>query len=175
MYGEREGEPRKRFEKAGVKRVHIGGANMFSRGHVFRREDFFRLLDLEIKRARRYQNLFGVLRFELHGREAAMSRNLGKDVKFVVKLLQEEIRETDVLAQTEKNEIMVILPYCDSSGSEIVHARLNNLIRDFHFGNQNVTVRSGVVCFPMEGTDMEEVLDKLGTQSVRGGSTAQQA
>jgi GGDEF domain-containing protein len=164
-----KGNRSEEFGKAGIKQVQIGGGKMFSRNHVFTGENFFRLLDLEIKRARRYQNLFGVLRFELNNRGSTISGNLGKDLKFVLKLVREEIRETDVLGQTEKNEIMVILPYCDSSGLEVVYARLNNLIRDFHFGDHQVKVHSGFVCFPMEGTDMEEILNKLETRRVSGG------
>ncbi|MBW2123982.1 MAG: diguanylate cyclase [Deltaproteobacteria bacterium] len=133
---------------------------MFSEGPVFVRDDFFQLLDLEIKRARRYQNLFGLLRFELFntGKDTG-GRN--KSLRPLLRLVREEIRETDLVGQTKKNEIMVLLPYCDSIGSEIVCGRLTNLVKDFHFGNDELKVLSGYVCFPMEGTDMGEILNRL--------------
>lgn len=139
---------------------------MFSRNHIFAREDFFRLLDLEIKRARRYQNLFGVVRFELKEHGHGGIQNQGKNLRFMLKLLREEIRETDLLGQTEKNEVMILLPYCDSSGSEVVYARLDSLIKDFRFGKEKLKVSSGFVCFPMEGNDMTEILKKLQTRNI---------
>jgi len=145
-----------------------GGGNMFSGDHVFMRDDFFRLLDLEIKRARRYQNLFGVLKFELDDRRSKGTRSQGRNLKSVLKLLREEVRETDVVGQTKKNEIMILLPYCDSPGSEIVYARLSSLIRDFHFGDDELKIHSGFACFPTEGIDMTEILNKLATHEING-------
>ena len=139
---------------------------MFSRSHLFVREDFFRFLDLEIKRARRYQNLFGVLRFELYNSGPGVRTNPEKGLKSVSKLLRDEIRETDILGQTKRNEIMILLPYCDSSGSEVVYTRLDRLIRDFHFGNHEFRINSSYVCFPTEGTDMAEILNKLEAHKV---------
>lgn len=141
---------------------------MFAGSHVFMREDFLHLLDLEIRRARRYQNLFGVLRFELHNPGGGGTRRQGKNLKTLLELLREEIRETDLVGQTKKNEIMILLPYCDSLGSEVVYRRLNGLIRDFHFGDDELKIISGSVCFPMEGTDMTEILNKLATHEING-------
>ena len=135
---------------------------MFSTSHVFMREDFFRFMDLEIKRARRYQNLFGVLRFELQNSALGARKNPEKSLKSVFKLLRDEVRETDILGQTKKNEIMILLPYCDSSGSEVVYARLDRLIKDYHFGEDVFKIDSNYVCFPTEGTDLAEILNRLG-------------
>ena len=142
---------------------------MFSKSHVFVREDFFRFLDLEIKRARRYQNLFGILRFELCNSKPNGTGNQGESLKFLLKLLQDEIRETDVLGQTEKNEVMIILPYCDSAGSRIVHSRLDALVRDLRLADNAFKINSAFVCFPMEGTDIQDILHRLVARSSNGG------
>jgi len=123
---------------------------MFSASHICRREDFFRFLDLEIKRARRYQNFFSVMRFELGNDGTTGTRSL----KPLMALLREEIRETDVIGQTWDNEVMIIFPHCDFLGASVVKLRLNSLIKDFHFGDDGFKINSGLVCFPVEGTDM---------------------
>lgn len=136
--------------------------NMMVAGHIFARETFLLFLDFEIKRARRYQNFFSVVRFELSGGGGGAGSQT-KSLKSLVKLLRGEVRETDVLGQTKKNEIMIILPYCDSSGADVVNTRLNGLIRDFHFGKEEFKIDSGLVCFPVEATDMTEILNRLNT------------
>jgi len=139
---------------------------MFSASHICRREDFFRFLDLEIKRARRYQNFFSVVRFELRNDGTKGTTSL----KPLITLLREEIRETDVIGQTWDNEVMIILPHCDFSGAGVVNLRLNSLIRDFHFGDDGFKMKSGLVCFPVEGTDMAEILNKLEVRNAEGSS-----
>ncbi len=134
---------------------------MLSRNHVFERDEFFRLLDLEIKRARRYQNFFSVMRFALHENGARATTVRAKSLNSLVKLLKGEIRETDVLGHTKKNEIMIILPYCDSSGADIVDSRLNSLIKEFRLGKDEFKIIFRLVCFPTEGTDMAEILKNL--------------
>ena len=143
---------------------------MFSSSHICRREDFFRFLDLEIRRARRYQNFFSVMRFELHTEEGGETRNQTRNVRSLVRLLREEIRETDVIGQTWDDEIMIILPYCDCPGANIVKMRLNGLISDFHFGDDGFKIQSGLVCFPAQGTDMADILDKLEVRNISGTS-----
>jgi len=124
-------------------------------------------LDLEIKRARRYQNFFAVMRFEVNEEVAKKAKIQANGLESLVKLLRGEIRETDVIGQTDQNEIMIILPYCDSSGADVVKIRLNNLVRDFRSGKGEFKIKSGLVCFPMEGTDMAEILTNLGTVNAR--------
>ena len=131
-------------------------------GQIFAREAFLLFLDLEIKRARRYQNFFSVMRFRLSGGGGGTGSQTNS-LKSLAKLLRGEVRETDVLGQTKKNEIMLILPYCDSSGADVVNSRLNGLIRDFHFGKEEFKIDSGLVCFPVEATDMTEILKRLNT------------
>ncbi len=143
---------------------------MFAAEQVLAREAFLHYLNLEIKRARRYQNFFSVMRFELELRnnraDGVKKRENG--LKSLLKLLKEEIRETDILGQTRENEVMVLLPYCDCSGADVVNMRLGGLIRDFYFGNEEFRVKSGIACFPVEATDMPEILKKLVPRPVHG-------
>jgi hypothetical protein len=125
------------------------------------REDFYRFLDLEIKRARRYQNFFSIIRFEMLARTKPWTRRQEKHFKSLVNLLREEIRDADVIGQTWDNEVMIILPHCDQSGANVVQMRLSGVIKDFHFGKNDFKVNSDLVCFPVEGTDMPAILEKL--------------
>ncbi len=128
---------------------------------IFAREAFLQFLDLEIKRARRYQNFFSVMRFELCDDNGKGTKRQTKSLRSLIELVTGEVRETDVVGRTTNNEIMIILPYCDSSGADVVNTRLNSLIRDFHFGNRGVKVNSGLVCFPVEANEMTEILNRL--------------
>ncbi len=134
---------------------------MFSAKHVFTREDFFQFLDLEIRRAQRYQNFFSVMKLELPRKRTTAANNQLKTLKALVKLLREEIRETDVIGQTNKSEIMILLPYCDSSGADVVNRRLSSLVEDFHFGEEGLQVKFGLISFPVQANDMAEILYRL--------------
>lgn len=134
---------------------------MLAVGHVFAREAFLHFLDLEIRRARRYQNFFSVMRFELRNEGAEMTTSQTKSLKSLVKLLRGEVRETDVFGQTREDEIMIILPYCDSAGADVVNTRLKSLISDFHTDSRGFKINSGLVCFPGEANDMTEILNRL--------------
>ena len=143
---------------------------MFVAEQVFAREAFMHYLNLEIKRARRYQNFFSVMRFELELRDNHVDgiKKRESSLKSLLKLLREEIRETDILGQTRENEVMVLLPYCDCSGADVVNMRLSGVIRDFYFGNEEFNVKCGLACFPVEATDMLEILKKLVPRPVYG-------
>jgi GGDEF domain-containing protein len=104
------------------------------------------------------------MRFELFD-DARGTKGQTRSLKSLIKLIKEEVRETDIMGATNKNEIMIIFPYCDSSGAEIVNTRLSNLIRDFHFGTKGFKIDFGLVCFPVEATDMSEILKKLKSTS----------
>lgn len=132
------------------------------------REDFYRFLDLEIKRARRYQNFFTVIRFEMLAQSKPWTKRQEKHFKSLVNLLREEIRDADVIGQTWKNEVMIILPHCDQSGADVVQTRLSGVVKDFHFGNNDFKVNLGLVCFPVEGTDMPAILEKLSAHNTDG-------
>jgi len=134
---------------------------MFYGSLIYLRDDFYRFLDLEIKRARRYQNFFTVIRFEMLAEGKQWTQQQEKRFKSLANLLREEIRDADVIGQTWDNEIMIILPHCDQSGANVVQTRLNGVIKDFHFGNNDFKINSDRVCFPGEGTDMPEILKKV--------------
>jgi len=134
---------------------------MFYGSLICLRDDFYRFLDLEIKRARRYQNFFTVIRFEMLAEGKQWTQKQEKRFKSLANLLREEIRDADVIGQTWDNEIMIILPHCDQSGANVVQTRLNGVIKDFHFGNNDFKINSDRVCFPGEGTDMPEILKKV--------------
>jgi hypothetical protein len=134
---------------------------MALKNHVYRGEDFFRLLDFEIKRARRYQNFFSVMRFALQGDGGSEESSQEERLKYLLNLVREEIRETDLIGQTTRNEIMIILPYCDPAGAKVVNTRLNRLVNDFHFDEEGLQVRSGLTIFPVQANNMTEILDSL--------------
>jgi hypothetical protein len=134
--------------------------DMLAIDRIVAREVFLHFLDLEIKRARRYQNFFSVMRFELCN-EGEETRSQPKSSRSLGKLLEGEVRETDVVGQMKKNEFMILLPYCDSLGADVVNKRLKSLIRDFHLGERGLRIKSALISFPVQANDMNEILIRL--------------
>src|SRR5512141_357574 len=83
---------------------------------VLDRDVFLYLLDLEVKRSRRYQNFFCIMVLRL---KETGEGNLEKDAQGcyerLAHLLQEEVRDSDILGAFGNKKLAVILPYADMS------------------------------------------------------------
>jgi hypothetical protein len=83
---------------------------------ILKHEIFLYLLDLEVKRARRYQNFFSVLILKLvQLSNKDNSRGLHNCYNQLSHLLREEFRESDILASLGENKLVALLPYADMS------------------------------------------------------------
>jgi GGDEF domain-containing protein len=134
---------------------------------ILSRDAFFHLLDLEVKRSRRYQNFFCVLVLKLaelhpHGN----SRELGSCIQRLAQLLREEMRDSDILGALEETRLAVLLPYADLLAGEDTRSRFENSLRYYDFSRDGYYVEIEQLCFPRDGTDTPDLIEKMvGTNS----------
>jgi GGDEF domain-containing protein len=135
-------------------------------GRILDQDLFLFLLDLEVKRARRYQNflclmLLKIRQFSLEGDGGgleACSRILSN-------LLLGEIRESDIIGSLELNRLVVLLPYADVKAGTHVQSRFEDTLKYYDFKNKGFEIMIDQVCFPIHGTDTMDLIRRaLGTQ-----------
>ena len=135
---------------------------MFAFGHVFNRQSFIFLLDLEIKKAQRYQNYLSLLSLTFDHLALSLNQNPSISLKTMGNLLKDELRDTDVIGQGGTNRLLVMLPYADVEGANKVRKRLEQILRDFGFGAKGGAVEIDEVCFPTHATNIEDLLRMAG-------------
>ncbi|MFX0199046.1 MAG: GGDEF domain-containing protein [Candidatus Hodarchaeota archaeon] len=135
---------------------------MFVHGHVFNRQSFLFLLDLEIKKAQRYQNYLSLLSFTFDHLHPPLKDNPSISLKTVGNLLKDELRETDVIGQSGTNRLLVMLPYADMTGAHQVRRRLEKILHDFGFSTRGFAIEVGEVCFPTHATNIDDLLRMAG-------------
>jgi GGDEF domain-containing protein len=128
---------------------------------ILNREIFLYLLDLEVKRARRYQNFFSVLILKL----VQLSNHdncsgLNTCYKQLIHLLREEIRESDILGSLGENKLVALLPYADMSAGGQVRSHFESSLKYYDFKKEGYEVRIDQICFPMDGTDATDLIKK---------------
>ena len=99
---------------------------MFAFGHVFNRESFLSLLDLEIKRARRYQNYLSLLSLSFGHLNPSLENRITSPKNHDY-LLKDELRDSDIVGQGEANCLLVMLPHADIAGTHTVREKLEKI------------------------------------------------
>lgn len=121
---------------------------------------FLFFLDLEVKRAQRYQNFLSVLNLEfLPLAERTNGNSLDDSYEKLSKLLLEETRDSDIIGSSaEKDKLKVLLPYADAAGAEKVKERLEKVFDYYNFKSigYNITIKQA--CFPLNGTSPDELM-----------------
>ncbi len=135
---------------------------MFAFGHVFNRQSFLFLLDLEIKKAQRYQNFLSLLSLTFDHLSSSLTENPTVSLTTMGNLLKDELRDTDVIGQGGTNRLFVMLPYADVGGAKKVRKRVEQILRDFGFGPKGFAVEIDEVCFPTHATSIEDLLRVAG-------------
>lgn len=130
-------------------------------GRILNRELFLFLLDLEVKRARRYQNFLCLVFFKI--KQFSQEDN-GGALKACYKalggLLMEEIRESDIIGSLDLNKLVVLLPYADLQGGSHVKSRFEDALRYYDFKSGGLEVMIDQVCFPVHGTGTMDLIRK---------------
>ncbi|MGQ9695971.1 MAG: GGDEF domain-containing protein [Thermodesulfobacteriota bacterium] len=129
---------------------------------IVNREFFLYLLDLEVKRARRYQEFFCVLVMNLccfTNQDNGHSQQICLEI--LSNLLKEEFRDSDILGNLSDNRIAAILPYADVSAASIARARFEGSLKYCDFEKAGYGVKIDQICFPADGTDINDLVSKV--------------
>lgn len=119
------------------------------------------LLDLEVKRARRYQNFLSILTLKLvQSSPGPNGDGLNACYERLVGLLEDEIRETDIIGSLRKDKLAILLPYCDVSAGSLARARFENLLTFYDFKREGYSVVIQQIYFPMDGASEIDILKK---------------
>ena len=123
---------------------------------------FLYLLDLEVKRAIRYQNFFCILKLKL-SRPPDYENGKGRQACYQTlrHLLIEEMRESDILGSLGEDQLAILIPYADPSAGGSVRSRLEGSLKYYEFKNEGYEVRIDQISFPMDGTDTPGLVGKL--------------
>jgi len=136
-------------------------------GRILNRDLFQFVLDIEVKRSRRYQNflclmLFKIKSFSEEGRQEEMQacyRKLGD-------LLMEETRESDIIGSLELDKLVVLLPYADMKAGAHVKSRFEDALKYYDFRSKGIKIMVDQVCFPVNGSDTTDLIQRALTDRV---------
>lgn len=125
-------------------------------------EAFDFVLNNELKRAVRSQNFLTLLLLEPMA-QAPAARTPGGPVatppdavRQVARLVSREVRETDLLAQTENGRVSVVLLDADLQNSMRVVDRLMSRFEHYEFPTP-LAIEVGAACCPTHGVDVESL------------------
>ena len=129
-------------------------------GRILNRDLFHFVLDIEVKRSRRYQNFLCLMLFKIRqlseegdrGGMQACYRKLGD-------LLMEETRESDVIGSLESDRLVVLLPYADMKAGAYVKSRFEDVLKYYDFKSKGIEIVIDQVCFPVNGSDTTGLIE----------------
>ncbi len=123
---------------------------------VLERDVFQYFLDLEIKKAMRYQHFFSLLIIEPDLIDDNVIR--AEILKTMANLIKEEVRTTDVIGRMGKNNFYVILFHAETSNTFSVAERIRSRIESYAFKKNNgatkETISVGGACFPTHANEL---------------------
>ncbi len=129
---------------------------------ILSRDHFFNLLDLEVKRARRYQNFFSILVMRIK-KLASQEKGIDSSSCYqkLALLLREEMRESDVVGVVNDNSIAALLPYGDSLCGKNAKSRFDRSLEFFDFLKEGYEIQVDQLCFPMDVTSTSDLIKRL--------------
>lgn len=133
----------------------------FGLKRILKKNLFFYLLDLEVKRARRYQNFYCILLLKLKRLSNHDDENsLQSCIQIMANFLTGEIRESDILGSLGGDNLVILLPYADTSAGKCAKSRLEANLKYYDFKSMDCEVIITQVCFPINGTNGIDLLKK---------------
>jgi GGDEF domain-containing protein len=130
-------------------------------GRVLSRDLFHFVLDIEVKRSRRYQNflclmLFKIKQFPQEGGRGTLQACYHK----LGDLLMEETRESDIIGSLELDRLVVLLPYADIKAGAHVKSRFEDALKYYDFKSKGIEIVIDQVCFPVNGSDTMDLIQR---------------
>ncbi len=131
---------------------------MFAFGNVLNGESFLFLLNLETKRARRYQNCLSLLSLTFSHLNPSLWENPSISLKTLACLLKTEVRNTDIVGQGGGNRLLFMLPYADMAAANKVRERSQKILHFYGFGRSGFPIEIDEVCFPTHTKNVNDLL-----------------
>ena len=129
------------------------------------KELFLNMLDLEVKRAKRYQDFFSILKFKLWPLLGSKNEDGLKTCwKILRDCLAEEFRESDIVSFLGNDQWAVIIPMANLSTASLLRSRLTDCLEYHNFKKKGCAVRADLICFPTDGTSTADLIGKLKDQ-----------
>lgn len=124
---------------------------------VLTSEAFDFVLNNELKRAVRSQNFLTLVHVEptIRG-SAGNSGERDLAVREIARLVSRDVRETDLIAETRKGRLSLVLLDADMQNSLGVIERLMSRLEHYGF-SQPLTIGFGAACCPTHGADVESL------------------
>lgn len=108
---------------------------------------------------------------DLAGREIDLARRHGRrfalatvearadyDAKALVEIVLSAVRDTDVVARADENELLLLLPETGAKGARTLRRRILDKVQQQVGPNFAPPVRVGVAAFPFDGEDLSRLL-----------------
>ena len=73
----------------------------------------------------------------------------------------EELRESDILGSLGDDQLAILLLYADPAAGGRARSRLEGSLKYYEFKNKGYEVMFDQISFPMDGTDMPDLIEKL--------------
>jgi diguanylate cyclase (GGDEF)-like protein len=142
-------------------------------GRILNRSLFLFILDIEVKRARRYQNFLCLVLFKIKQFSQKGDREgLKVCYRIMSHLLMEEMRESDIVGSLESDKVVALLPYADMKAGALVKSRFEDALKYYDFKNKGVEIMIDQVCFPVNGSNTMDLIGKaIGTEIQTRGSS----
>ena len=130
-------------------------------GRILNRDLFHFVLDIEVKRSRRYQNFLCLMLFKIKQFSQEDNRGgLKACYQALRDLLMEEIRESDIIGSLESDKLVVLLPYADMKAGAHVKSRFEDVLKYYDFKSKGIEIMIDQVCFPVNGSDTVDLIKR---------------
>lgn len=137
---------------------------------LFNQTYFFEILDIETKKAQRYNGIYSVVFLDVDHFKNYNDHNghlLGSEtLRTIGEIMKKTFRVTDILAKYGGDEFSVILPQTDKVGAYLAAERLREAIEKEPFPGAvsqpggKITISLGISGFPEHGSTWETILEK---------------
>jgi len=142
-------------------RMDCSEGERVSFGRVLDRDLFLFLLDLEVKRARRYQNFLSLMFLKIEPSSKKDKEGvMPACYQILSDLLTGEVRETDIIGNLANNRLVVLFPYADPKVGNHVKSRIENILKYCAFERKGLEVMINQICFPINGTDTMDLIKR---------------
>ena len=130
-------------------------------GRILNRDLFHFVLDIEVKRSRRYQNFLCLMLFKIKQFSQEDDREGMQDCyRKLGDLLMEETRESDIIGSLELDKLVVLLPYADMKAGAHVKSRFEDTLKYYDFKSKGIEIMIDQVCFPINGSDTTDLIKR---------------